>query len=93
MIVALTSGRVDYVVTDQPTALAAVSANPGLKMLEFTGDGAFEVSDEDINIGISIQKGNDELTEAINGVLAGLTEEDFTNWMNDAIAVQPLSEE
>lgn len=93
MIVALTSGRVDYVVTDQPTALAAVAANPGLKMLEFTGDGAFEVSDEDINIGISIQKGNDELTEAINGVLAGLTEEDFTNWMNDAIAVQPLSEE
>ena len=92
MIVALTSGRVDYIVTDQPTGLAAVSANSGLKMLEFTGDGAFEVSDEDINIGISMLKGNTELCDAINGVLAGLTEEDFTNWMNDAIAVQPLSE-
>jgi putative lysine transport system substrate-binding protein len=92
MIVALTSGRVDYIVTDQPTGLAAVAANPNLKLLEFTGDGAFDVSDEDINIGISVQKGNDELIDAINGVLAGLTEEDFTNWMNEAISVQPLSE-
>ena len=92
MIVALTSGRVDYIVTDQPTGLAAVAANPGLKMLEFTGDNAFEVSDEDINIGISMLKGNKELCDKINGVLANLTEEDFTNWMNQAIAVQPLSE-
>jgi len=92
MIVALTSGRVDYIVTDQPTGLAAVAANPGLKMLEFTGDGAFEVSDEDINIGISMLKGNTELCDKINGVLANLTEEDFVEWMNEAISVQPLSE-
>ena len=93
MIVALTSGSVDYIVTDQPTGLAAVAANPNLKLLDFTGtDGAFQVSDEDINIGISVRKGNTELVEAINSVLANLTEEDFTNWMNEAIAVQPLSE-
>ena len=93
MIVALTSGAVDYIVTDQPTGLAAVAANPNLKLLDFTGtDGAFQVSDEDINIGISVRKGNTELVEAINSVLANLTEEDFTNWMNEAIAVQPLSE-
>ena len=93
MIVALTSGAVDYIVTDQPTGLAAVAANPNLKLLDFTGtDGAFQVSDEDINIGISVRKGNTELVEAINSVLANLTAEDFTNWMNEAIAVQPLSE-
>ena len=64
-----------------------------LKLLDFTGtDGAFEVSDEDINIGISVQKGNTELLDAINGVLATLTEEDYTNMMNEAISVQPLSE-
>jgi len=84
---------VDYIVTDQPTGLAAVAANPGLKLLDFTGtDGAFEVSDEDINIGISVQKGSTELLDAINGVLATLTEEDYTNMMNEAISVQPLSE-
>jgi putative lysine transport system substrate-binding protein len=94
MIVALTSGRVDYIVTDQPTGMAAVAANPGLKMLDFTGtDGEFEVSDEEINIGISIQKGNTELLEAINSVLANLTEEDFTRMMNEAISVQPLSDD
>ena len=93
MIVALTSGRVDYIVTDQPTGLAAVASNPGLKLLDFTGtDGEFEVSDEDINIGISVQKGNSELLDAINGVLATLSEDDYTNMMNEAISVQPLSE-
>ena len=61
-------------------------------MLEFEGDNTFAVSDEEINIGISIQKGNTELVDAINGVLAGLTVDDFTQMMNDAIAVQPLSE-
>ena len=93
MIVALTSGRVDYIVTDEPTGLAAVAANPGLSLLNFYGtDGDFEVSEEEINIGISVQKGNTELVDAINGVLANLTTDDFTTMMNDAIAVQPLSE-
>lgn len=92
MIVALTSGRVDAVVTDQPTGLAAVTADPSLKMLEFEGEDAFEVSEEDINIGISLQKGNDELREAINGVLGEMTVEDYKSMMSDAIAVQPLSE-
>ena len=53
---------------------------------------SLEVSDEDINIGISVQKGSTELLDAINGVLATLTEEDYTNMMNEAISVQPLSE-
>nr|WP_330380097.1 hypothetical protein [Blautia obeum] len=55
-------------------------------------DGAFEVSDEDINIGISVQKGNDELKDAINGVLKDMTEDDYNKMMDEAISVQPLSE-
>lgn len=90
MIAALNSGRVDIVVTDQPTGLAAVTANPSLKMIEFEGDKGFKVSDEDINIGISTKKGNTELLNAINGVLAELTVDDFKQMMGDAIAVQPL---
>ena len=84
MIVALTSGRVDYIVTDQPTGLAAVAANPGLKIL----DTEFAVED----YAIGLKKGNTELLNAINGVLATLTEEDYTSMMNEAISVQPLSE-
>ncbi len=93
MLVALTSGRVDYIVTDQPTGLAAVTADSSLVLLDFSGtDGAFEVSDEEINIGISIQKGRDELTSSINSVLETMTADDYTALMNDAIAVQPLSQ-
>lgn len=93
MIVALTSGAVDYIVTDKPTGLAAVAANPNLKLLDWTGtDGEFDVDEGDINIGISARKGNTELVEAINSVLATLTVDDFETWMNEAIAIQPLSE-
>jgi len=92
MLVALDSGRVDLVVTDKPTAMAACVAYPTMKMLDFTGsDDNFKVSDEEINIGVSVQKGNTELLNAINGVLATLTVDDFNSMMQEAISVQPLS--
>ena len=92
MLVALESDRVDYICTDMPTAMAAVAAYPDLTILDFTDtDDNFQVSDEEINIGISVQKGNTEVTDAINGVLSTLTKDDFTNMMNEAISVQPLS--
>ena len=93
MLVALESGKCDAVVTDMPTGKAACIAYPDLKLLDFTGtDGEFQVSDEDINIGISVQKGNTELLEALNSVLDKMTEDDFTEMMDEAISVQPLSE-
>lgn len=93
MLVALNTGRCDLVVTDKPTGQAALIAYPDFKLLDFTGtDGAFEVSDEDINIGISLKKGNTELKDAINGVLSKMTEDDYNKMMEEAISVQPLSE-
>ncbi|MBQ3501359.1 MAG: transporter substrate-binding domain-containing protein [Oscillospiraceae bacterium] len=93
MLVALNSGAVDLVVTDMPTAMAAVEVYKDMVLLDFTGAaGEFEVSDEEINLGISIQKGNTELLEAVNAVLATLTVEDYEAMMAEAIAVQPLSE-
>jgi putative lysine transport system substrate-binding protein len=79
-------------VTDQPTAMAALVAYPDMVMLDFTGtDDNFQVSEEEINIGISVKKGNAELLEALNAALSGFTNDDFVNIMNYAIAVQPLS--
>lgn len=93
MLVALESGRTDLIVTDMPTAMAAVVAYPDLKILDFTGtDDNFDVSDEEINIGVSMKKGNTELLEGINSVLDTLTTDDFETMMNEAISVQPLSE-
>ena len=93
MLVALESGRVDLVVTDMPTGTAATVAYPDLKLLDFAGtDDDFEVSEEEINIGISVQKGNTELLDAMNSVLSQMTADDFNSMMDEAISVQPLSE-
>ena len=93
MLVALNSGACDIVVTDHPTGQAALTAYPDLTMLDFGGgDNDFAVSDEDINIGISLKKGNTALKDAINEVLATMTADDYNAMMNEAISVQPLSE-
>ena len=93
MLVALNSGACDIVVTDHPTGQAALTAYPDLVMRDFGGgDGDFQVSDEDINIGISMKKGNTALKDAINEVLATMTTDDYNTMMDEAISVQPLSE-
>lgn len=93
MLVALNSGACDIVVTDMPTAMAACVAYPDFRLLDFAGtDDDFEVSEEEINIGISMKKGNTELKEAIDSVLSEMTEEDFTKMMDEAISVQPLAQ-
>ena len=93
MTMVLKSGGCDLVVTDMPTGTAACASDDSLKLLDFAGtDDDFEVSEEEINIGISLQKGNTELLDAINGVLSQMTVDDFNEMMNEAISVQPLSE-
>lgn len=93
MLVALNSDRTDVVVTDMPTGMAALVAYPDLKLLDFSStDDDYNVSEEEINIGISIQKGNTELLDGINSVLAKMTPDDYDEMMNEAISVQPLSE-
>ena len=66
---------------------------PDLVLLDFAGSGNdFEVSDEEINIGVSIQKGNTALVDAINAYLKDKTADDFNALMAEAIKVQPLNE-
>ena len=90
MIMAVTSGTVDYICTDMPTAMGACATYDNLVILDFTGSNDnFQVDDSEINIGISVVKGNTFLLDAMNKVLSGMTVEDFNTIMNDAIAVQP----
>ena len=86
MLMALESGQVDFVCTDMPTAQGAVAAYPDMKILDFSGtDGDFQFSEqeraENVNIGISVQKGNTALVEALNSVLSTMTADDFNNLM------------
>ena len=92
MLMSLNADKCDIVVTDQPTGKGALIAYPDFVLLDFGGgEGDFQVSDEEINIGISMKKGNTELKEAIDSVLSTMTAEDFSAMMDEAIAAQPLS--
>ena len=93
MLVALNSGAVDLVVTDMPTAKAAQLVYPNFVLLEMEQGADFEASDEDINIGISLAKGNTELLDKLNAELEQLTADDFAEMMDEAIKVQPLTNE
>lgn len=90
MLMALETGAVDFICTDMPTAQGALIAYSDLKILNLPDD-AFKVDEGDINIGISVKKGNTELKDKINSALAGMTADDFNKIMNEATKIQPLS--
>ena len=93
MIMQLQTGTVDFICTDMPTAMGAVAAYPDMKILDFSGsDDNFQVDEGDINIGISVMKGNTELKDAIDSVLSTMTADDFNAMMDEAIAIQPLNQ-
>ena len=92
MLMALETDTVDFICTDMPTAMGACAVYPDMKLLDFSGSGDdFEVDEGEINIGVSVMKGNTVLKEAIDSVLSTMTVDDFSDLMNEAIAVQPLN--
>jgi putative lysine transport system substrate-binding protein len=60
-------------------------------MITPEGDKGFKASDEDVNIGIAIKKGNKELTDKINKAISEISEDDRNKMMEQAIKNQPLS--
>ena len=95
MTMQLQTGTVDFICTDMPTAMAAVAKDDNLVILNFSGtDGDFQFASEEeraenVNIGISVLKGNTYLKDAIDSVLSTMTEDDFNALMDQAIAIQP----
>jgi len=91
MLMALETGTVDFVCTDMPTAQGAIAAYPDMVLLDFAGSGDdFAVSESDVNIGISVMKGNTTLKDALNKALSTMTADDFNALMAQAIAIQPI---
>jgi putative lysine transport system substrate-binding protein len=88
MRVALESGIIDGYVSERPEGVSASSANENFVMVEFT-DG-FVTSDDDTAIAVGVKKGS-ELTAKINEILSGISEEDRTSIMDNAIKNQPAA--
>lgn len=90
MIMAVESGTVDFICTDMPTAMGACATYSDLAILDFSNsEDNFKVDEGQINIGISVVKGNTELKDAMDKVLAPLNADIFNAIMNQAIAIQP----
>ena len=93
MLMAVSSGTCDFVCTDMPTAQGAVISYPNLMILDFSGtNDDFQVSEEEVNIGISVRDGNKTLLDAMNKVLDPMTADDFNALMAQAVAIQPIEE-
>ena len=85
--VALESGVIDAYVTERPEAVSASAANEKFTFVELT-DG-FETSPDDTAIAVGIKKGNEDLLDRINAILAEITAEDQQSIMDQAILNQP----
>ena len=83
-VMALVSGKIDAVIIDNEPAKSFVAANEGLVIL----DTEYAVEE----YAAAINKDNTALLDAINAVLADMTADDFNELMDEAIAIQPLSE-
>ncbi len=88
MRVALESGIIDGYVSERPEGVSASAANENYVMVEF--EDGFETSEDDTAIAVGLKKDND-LTEKINEILAGISEEERTSIMDSAIQNQPAA--
>lgn len=92
MLLSTATGKIDGYVSERPGALSATSKNKDLTYVEFEKGKGFETSSEDTSIAVGIRKGS-ELTPQINEVLAGISEEERLEMMDDAILLQVEDED
>jgi putative lysine transport system substrate-binding protein len=90
MRVALEAGAIDGYVSERPEGVSATAANSNFAMVVF--EDGFETSPDDTAIAVGLRKGS-ELTEDINKILAGISEDERIRIMDEAIKNQPVSEE
>lgn len=89
MRVALESGAIDGYVSERPEGVSATAANDNFAMVVF--EDGFETSPDDTAIAVGLRK-DSELTEDINKILEGISEEERIEIMDDAIKNQPVAE-
>ncbi|MEK3977224.1 transporter substrate-binding domain-containing protein [Psychrobacillus sp. FSL K6-2684] len=89
MRVALESGMIDGYVSERPEGISASSANDKFVMIEFTE--GFVADEEETAVAVGLKKESD-LTDKINKILAGISEEERQEIMDNAILNQPAAE-
>ncbi len=88
MRVALQAGSIDGYVSERPEAISATSANPDLTFVTFDEGKGFATDTDDTAIAVGVKK-DSPLTEKINEILKGISEEERKTIMDNAIKNQP----
>lgn len=91
MRVALESGIIDGYVSERPEGISASAANPNFAYVAFDVENGFAYNVDDAAIAMGIKKGSD-LTAQVNEILAGISQEERDQLMEDAIKNQPTAE-
>jgi len=86
MIVALNAGKIDGYVSERPGAVSASVTNPNLSFIIF--ENGFSYTAEDASIAVGLRKGSD-LTDKINQILAGISEDERNTMMDTAVTQHP----
>ena len=91
MRVALESGVIDGYVSERPEGISAAAANSKFTYVGFELENGFDYNVDDGAIAMGIKKGSD-LTAQVNEILAGISQEERDQLMEDAIKNQPAAE-
>lgn len=84
IITAITSGRSDITILEEPVAKGVVEQNTSLTYIKLTN--SFVVSEEDVVVSIAVKKGREELVNKINEVLSTIDAATRTKLMDEATA-------
>ena len=93
LFVAVNSGKVDAIITGLSEAQSACMSNPDLTIVQFEEGKGFDVELSALCAGIPMQKGNTELKEKIDAVIATMDHDTQIEMMATALKAQPLSDE
>lgn len=92
LFVAVSSGKVDGIITGLSEAQSACMSNPDLTWVTFDEGKGFDVELSALCAGIPIAKGNTELKEKIDAVIATMDHDTQMEMMTAALNAQPLSD-
>lgn len=89
MRVALESGVIDGYVAERPEAISSSTANENFTFIEL--EDGFKTDPADVSVAIGLRKGDENL-DKINKAIAGISEEERQQLMDQAIANQPAAQ-
>ncbi|MBQ5698531.1 MAG: transporter substrate-binding domain-containing protein [Lachnospiraceae bacterium] len=92
LFVAVNSGKIDAMITGLTEAQSGCMSNPDLTYVTLEEGKGFDVELSALCAGIPLEKGNTELKEKFDAVIATLSHEKQLEMMTNALHQQPLSD-